>query len=51
MPTGISGWNVTLRDRKVTFSTITHDLVANNSGGVLLSDDTGPTHGNLVTGN
>lgn len=32
----------------VANSTISHDVVANNSGGVLLSDDTGPTHGNLV---
>ena len=35
----------------VAFSTISHDVVAQNSGGVLLSDDTGPTHGNLVAGN
>lgn len=35
----------------VAFSTISHDVVAGNSGGVLLSDDTGPTHGNLVANN
>jgi hypothetical protein len=35
----------------VADSAITHDVVANNSGGVLLSDDTGPTHGNLVADN
>jgi hypothetical protein len=35
----------------VAFSTISHDVAANNSGGVLLSDDTGPTHGNTVADN
>jgi nitrous oxidase accessory protein NosD len=40
----------------VAFSQIVGNVIAHNSGGVLLSDDTGPTHGilvadNLVTGN
>ena len=35
----------------VAFSTIKDNDIAFNSGGVLLSDDTGPTHGNLVAGN
>ena len=35
----------------VAFSTIKENFIAFNSGGVLLSDDTGPTHGNLVAGN
>ncbi len=32
-------------------STIANNLVQNNSGGILLSDDTGPTHDNLVGDN
>jgi hypothetical protein len=35
----------------VAFSSITGNFVAFNSGGMLLSDDTGPTHGNLVANN
>ena len=35
----------------VAFSAIKANFIAFNSGGVLLSDDTGPTHHNLVTGN
>jgi Periplasmic copper-binding protein (NosD) len=35
----------------VAFSSITGNFVAFNSGGMLLSDDTGPTHGNLVARN
>jgi parallel beta-helix repeat protein len=35
----------------VARSTISKNLIADNSGGVLLSDDTGPTHDNLVAGN
>jgi parallel beta-helix repeat protein len=35
----------------VAYSTIEGNVIADNSGGVLLSDDTGPTHGNLVAGN
>ena len=35
----------------VAFSSITGNLIAFNSGGTLLSDDTGPTHGNLVANN
>jgi hypothetical protein len=35
----------------VAYSTISRDLIADNSGGVLLSDDTGPTHDNLVANN
>ena len=32
----------------VAYSQITRNYIADNSGGVLLSDDTGPTHNNLV---
>jgi parallel beta-helix repeat protein len=32
-------------------SIVANNLVENNSGGILLSDDTGQTHDNLVTGN
>lgn len=32
-------------------STVSDNVVENNSGGILLSDDTGPTIGNLVTNN
>ena len=35
----------------VADSSIRDSLIAANSGGVLLSDDTGPTHDNLVSGN
>ncbi len=35
----------------VAFSAVKGNLIAGNSGGVLLSDDTGPTHGNLVADN
>ena len=35
----------------VAYSSIKDSLIAYNAGGVLLSDDTGPTHGNLVAGN
>jgi Protein of unknown function (DUF1565) len=35
----------------VARSEITANYIAGNSGGVLLSDDTGPTHHNLVAGN
>ena len=35
----------------VAYSQITRNYIADNSGGVLLSDDTGPTHDNLVAGN
>jgi hypothetical protein len=35
----------------VAYSAIKSNLIADNSGGVLLSDDTGPTHHNLVAGN
>lgn len=35
----------------VAYSSIRGSLIAFNAGGVLLSDDTGPTHGNLVAGN
>ncbi len=35
----------------VAFSTIRNNLIANNSGGVLLSDDVGPTHNNVVEHN
>jgi parallel beta-helix repeat protein len=32
-------------------STVASNLVAHNSGGILLSDDSGPTHDNLIGGN
>lgn len=35
----------------VAYSTISRDLIADNAGGVLLTDDTGPTHDNLVASN
>ena len=35
----------------VAYSHITRNYIADNSGGVLLSDDTGPTHNNLVAKN
>jgi hypothetical protein len=35
----------------VAYSSIKDSFIAYNAGGVLLSDDTGPTHGNLVAGN
>lgn len=35
----------------VRHSTIANNRVFNNSGGILLSDDTGATHHNLITGN
>jgi parallel beta-helix repeat protein len=35
----------------VTNSTVADNLVDHNSGGILVSDDTGPNHDNLITGN
>jgi parallel beta-helix repeat protein len=35
----------------VDHSTVANNLMENNSGGILLSDDTGATHDNLITGN
>ena len=35
----------------VAYSAIKANRIANNAGGVLLSDDTGPTHNNLVANN
>jgi hypothetical protein len=35
----------------VAYSVIKDNYIARNSGGILLSDDTGPTHNNLVEGN
>jgi Right handed beta helix region len=35
----------------VSYSTIANNLINNNSGGILISDDTGQTHDNLITGN
>jgi len=35
----------------VDHSTVANNTVANNSGGILLSDDTGRTHHNLISGN
>lgn len=35
----------------VAWSTVARNVVANNVGGILLTDETGPTHDNLITGN
>ena len=35
----------------VAYSTVAGNIVEENSGGILLSDDTGETHDNLITGN
>ena len=35
----------------VAWSTVSHNVVENNVGGILLTDETGPTHDNLITGN
>ena len=35
----------------VSHATVAFNYVANNTGGILLSDDTGATHDNLVSGN
>jgi nitrous oxidase accessory protein NosD len=35
----------------VSFSTITKNVSSNNSGGILISDDTGATHDNLIASN
>ena len=35
----------------VDHSTIASNLVEHNAGGILLSDDSGPTHDNLISGN
>jgi hypothetical protein len=35
----------------VEFSVLSDNVIEGNSGGILLSDDTGETHDNLVTGN
>jgi hypothetical protein len=35
----------------VSYSTFSNNVSANNSGGFLISDDTGETHDNLITGN
>ena len=35
----------------VAYSQITGNHIADNSGGVLLTDETGPTHNNLVADN
>ncbi|HUJ72484.1 MAG TPA: right-handed parallel beta-helix repeat-containing protein [Verrucomicrobiae bacterium] len=35
----------------VTNSTVAHNLISGNSGGVLISDDTGATHDNVISGN
>jgi parallel beta-helix repeat protein len=35
----------------VDHSTVAGNLIENNAGGILLSDDTGATHDNLITGN
>ncbi|HEX6450534.1 MAG TPA: hypothetical protein VF060_13855 [Trebonia sp.] len=35
----------------VAYSSITNNFISGNSGGTLISDDTGPTHNNLIAGN
>ncbi|MDE3135204.1 MAG: right-handed parallel beta-helix repeat-containing protein [Acidobacteriota bacterium] len=35
----------------VDHSTVANNMIAHNAGGILLSDDTGATHDNLITGN
>ena len=35
----------------VAYSAIRHNLISGNSGGILLSDDVGPTHNNVIQGN
>jgi hypothetical protein len=35
----------------VSYSTIANNVSTDNSGGILISDDTGETHDNLITGN
>jgi len=35
----------------VDHSTVANNIIQNNAGGILLSDDTGATHHNLITGN
>jgi nitrous oxidase accessory protein NosD len=35
----------------VDHSVVSHNISENNAGGILLSDDTGATHDNLITGN
>ncbi len=35
----------------VAYSTFAHNLVQNNAGGFLVTDETGPTHDNLITDN
>jgi copper-binding protein NosD len=35
----------------VAFSSVSGNLVAHNSGGILLTDETGPTHGNVIANN
>ena len=35
----------------VDHSTVANNIVTNNAGGILLSDETGPTFNNLITGN
>ena len=35
----------------VSWSTVSHNVVENNVGGILLTDETGPTHDNLITRN
>jgi hypothetical protein len=35
----------------VDHSTVANNLIENNAGGILISDETGPTHDNLITAN
>ncbi len=35
----------------VDHSTVTNNIIENNSGGILISDETGPAYDNLITGN
>lgn len=41
------GINLTAVDHSI----VAHNIIARNAGGILVSDDTGPTHDNLITGN
>ncbi len=35
----------------VAWSTVSHNFISGNSGGILLTDETGPTHDNQIVGN
>jgi hypothetical protein len=50
-PPGFGDCGETVHFTGVADSTIEYNDIADNSGGVLLTDDTGPTHGNVVAHN